>query len=55
MGFNVNFDWKFLVALFGGISSVILVKKITPDAAERVLIHAIDTAKGFALAGNSER
>ncbi len=35
-------DWKFILAGGAAIGFVVLTMKMTPEAAERVLIHAID-------------
>ena len=48
MNLNVTIDWKFVVALGVVPTGIILASKIDPEAAERVLIHAIDTYKGTA-------
>lgn len=49
MSFFVLVDWKFVAAL--GISAVgiILATKVTADAAENVLIHAVDASEGLAI------
>lgn len=55
MNFEVNLDWKFVVA-FGFASAVtIFAVKMDADAAERVSIHAIDAWKERAFALTGER
>ena len=53
--FSVIFDWKFVAALGGAAGFVIFALKISPDAAERVLTHAVDACGGHAIAGNGNR
>ena len=50
MNFTVTVDWRFVVALGVAVSGIILSVKMESDAAERVLIHAIDACKEFAVA-----
>ena len=38
-------DWKLAVALGLAVSGIILSLKMSPEAAERVSIHAIDACK----------
>ena len=45
MNFSITIDWKFVVALGVSVSGIILAIKIKTDAAERVLIQAIDTGR----------
>ena len=52
MNFVVTIDWKFAVALGAAVGGIILCAKMSPDAAERVSIHAIDAYKGYAVALN---
>ena len=42
MSCTVNVDWKFVVALGVAPSCVILVRKISPEAAERVFTQACE-------------
>ena len=52
MNFVVTLDWKFAVALGVAVSGVIFSVKMSPEAAEKVSIHAVDAFKEFAVAGN---
>jgi len=45
-------DWKLVAALGGAVSMVILVTKITPGAAERVLTHTVDAGTALMSASN---
>ena len=52
----MNFlDWKLFVALGTSAIGIIFALKMTPDAAERVSIHAIDAVKESAVAAFSSR
>lgn len=42
MNLVVVIDWKSILALGVAVGFVVLTTKMTPDAAEQVLIHAID-------------
>lgn len=53
MNWNVTVDWKFVVALGAATVGTIFAVKMDASAAERVSIHAIDIAKEYAVAGNS--
>lgn len=55
MNLNVTFDWKLAVALGGSVVCIIFAKKMDPNAAERVSIHAIDACKEYAVAYNCNR
>jgi hypothetical protein len=55
MSFVVTIDWKSVVALGLAAGVIILCTKMTPDAAERVSIHAVDACKEFAVAGNGNQ
>lgn len=52
MSFVVSLDWKFVVALGSTVIGIILCEKMSPEAAERVSIHAVDTLKECVVAGN---
>ena len=55
MNFNVNIDWRFVVALGAGATAIIFAKKMDAEAAERVSIHAIGACKEYAVAYNCNR
>ena len=50
--FSVSIDWRFVAALGVSVCCGILVSKISADAAERVLTHAVDAFQGLAVDGN---
>ena len=52
MNFVVTIDWKFVVALGAAVVGTIFASKMDASAAERVSIHAIDTYRECAVAGN---
>lgn len=54
MNCTVNIDWRFVVALGVVPASIILVNKIDSEAAERVLIRAIDTYRSGILTIDSK-
>lgn len=55
MNFNVNIDWKFVLALGGAVSGVILSVKISPDSAEKVLTSfVVNTEPNLAITNNSD-
>ena len=43
-------DWKFVVALGAVVVGVVFAVKMDADAAKEVSIHAVDTAKEYAIA-----
>lgn len=52
----MNFlDWKLVVALGTSAIGIIFALKMTPEAVERVSIHAIDAGKECAVAAVSSR
>ena len=53
MNLAVTIDWKFVVALGAAACGIILCAKMSPEAAERVSIHAVDACKELAVAINS--
>lgn len=53
MNFNVNIDWKFVVALGVATVGTIFASKMDSSAVERVSIRVIDTYTKAAVAGNS--
>ena len=55
MNFDVNIDWKFVVALGATAVGTIFAVKMDAGAAERVSIRVIDAWKEHAFAGYSER
>lgn len=55
MNFVVTLDWKFVVALGAAACGIILCSKMSPEAAEKVSIHAIDASQEITVAGNSNR
>ena len=55
MNLNVIIDWKFVVALGAATVGTIFAAKMDASAAERVSIHAIDSYKAYAIAGNGNR
>lgn len=55
MNFVVTLDWKFVVALGAAACGIILCAKMSPEAAERVSIHAIDAGQEILVAGNSNQ
>lgn len=50
MNCTVTIDWRFVVALGVIPASIILANKIDSEAAERVLIQAINTCRSGMLA-----
>ena len=46
----VVIDWKFVIALGAVAVGVIFAVKMDADAAKEVSIHAVDTAKEYAIA-----
>lgn len=55
MDFVVTIDWKFAVALGGAAVGTIFIAKSDPNAVERVLNHAVDAFKEFAIATKCSR
>ena len=51
---SITINWKTVVALGASVVGVVFAIKMSPEAAERVSIHAIDACKEMALA-KSER
>ena len=49
----VVIDWKFVIALGAVTVGVIFAVKMNADAAKEVSIHAVDTAKEYAIAQSS--
>lgn len=54
MNCTVTIDWRFVVALGVIPASIILANKIDSEAAERVLIQAINTRRSDMLAIESK-
>ncbi len=52
MNLSVIIDWKFVVALGAATLLVIFGSKMSEEAAERVLTHAVDAYDGHAIAEN---
>lgn len=52
MSVIVYVNWKLAVALGTAVCGIILASKVKPEAAERVLTHAVDTCKEFMVARN---
>ncbi len=50
MSIALTVDWRFVVALGVAVSGIILSTKLSPDAAERVSVRAIDACMEFAAA-----
>lgn len=55
MNVIVHVNWKLAVALGTAVCGIILVAKVKPEAAERVLTHAVDTCREFMVARNSNQ
>ena len=55
MNCSVTIDWKFALAVIGGIGGIGLLWKLSADAIERLSIHAVDAVKEYALVVNNER
>ena len=55
MNFNVEIDWKFMVALGAATVGTIFAVKMDADAAERISTRVVDVCKEYAFASKSER
>lgn len=55
MNFNVNVDWKFVVALGAAAVGTIFAIKMDADAAERVSTHVVDAFEEYAFSLRTER
>jgi len=55
MNFVVTLDWKFVVAIGTAACGIILCAKMSPEAAERVSVHAIDACQEIIVAGISNQ
>ena len=55
MSVIVYVNWKLAVALGAVACGIILSSKVKPEAAERVLTHAVDTCKEFMVARNGNQ
>ena len=47
MHFYFHFDWKTILAFFGGIGFVIVANKLDSKASEEVLLKAIDSGRAI--------
>ena len=50
MNVQVLIDWRFVRALGGAVASIIVSAKLDKTAAEKVSIHAVDSAKEYTAA-----
>ena len=55
MDVKVILDWKTVAALGASVIGAILALKLDAESAETVSTHAVDAAKKFAIATNSNR
>ena len=50
MNWNVNLDWKFVLAAGTAPAIIVLATKLDAEAAERVLTHAVGFRKSLVSA-----